>query len=123
MNRFMRGSALARESLNILRNDKVLVMFPLASTGICFVISIVFSILAFILGLMPGVNAAETGRNTSNASGGQVVLGLIALFVYYVVIYTVVTISNASLIAMVRAKMKGEAISVTTGSSRPRSRA
>ncbi len=116
-NAFRNSSALASQSLQVLTKDRSLLAYPLVGGALCFVVSIIFGIMLAVAGVFRAFTNSDSleraGRSSS--SDGAYIVGLIILFVYYLVTYTIMTIANAALTAKARAKIEGEAMTLQEG--------
>lgn len=110
MDRFQRSWQLVKASYNVLRQDKELLVFPL--------VSLLASIVVFILFMIPfigtGIIDALTQQD-GQSSPIAVVLGVIVLFLFYFVTYTVVIFSNTALIGAAMIRLDGGDPTVADG--------
>ena len=90
--RFERSWSLVQASFNVLRSDKELIVFPIVSSVVTLVISILFLIPSWSAGVF---DAALEGRNT----GGGGIGSYIVLFLFYVVSYSVIFYCNTALVS------------------------
>lgn len=95
------GMELATRCWDLLRNNREWLMFPLISTVGVFAVTVVYTLVMAVLGVFRWL---ADGR----VEGGQSALGVILLFVYYLITYTIVTYSNTALIAVVLMKIRGQ---------------
>jgi hypothetical protein len=99
-----RSLTLVRTSWDILMDDKKLLAFPVLSGIVTILV-----ILTFVLPLF------LTGGQLASGSGS--VVGLVYLFIFYVVSYFVVIFFNTALIACVNARLNGKTMTVGEGMS------
>ena len=88
---------LAKASFEVLKADKELVLFPLASTLATLAIMIVFAVPMVVAGIFDRV--AD--------SGDPGVAGYVVAFVFYVVMYTVVIFANSALVGAAMIRLEG----------------
>jgi hypothetical protein len=91
MSTITRSRDLVKASWRVLSSDKELVLFPILSSIAAFVVMIVFAVPGFVLYSM----------------GGNEVLGYVLLFLFYVVLYTVIILMNAALVGAALIRLKG----------------
>lgn len=103
--RFRRSWALAKASWAVLRADRELVVFPLASFLALVVVTISFAVPVLIAG--GGLVDLETG----NVDAAGVVLG----FAFYVVAYTVMFYFNTGLVGAAMIRLGGGDPTVADG--------
>jgi hypothetical protein len=108
---FSRSWALVQASWNVLRSDKELVVFPIAS----FIGTIIVSITFFIPLLATGVLQAATENGSRGASTAANMLALIILFLFYFVMYTVIIFSNTALVGAALMRLKGQDPTLSDG--------
>ena len=90
MGRFARSWELAKESAKVLMADKELIFFPILSACISFVAVIILaSILAAVGLFVPG--AADALSQANEGSNNGTVIGIIILFIFYLVTSFIVT--------------------------------
>jgi len=98
---FGRSWRLLKTTWNVLRQDKELTTFPVLASILTILISIVFFLLALALGIrVPGMDGRGRGGDFN-------LLGLVALFFYYLVISMVVNYMAAALTAAVLIRIRG----------------
>jgi hypothetical protein len=96
-----RSFELVRTSWNILMDDKKLLVFPVLSGIVTILV-----ILSFILvPLFQGTGFLDSGS----------ILGIVYLFLFYLVSYFVVIFFNTALISCVNAKLNGKDMSIGEG--------
>jgi hypothetical protein len=105
--RIANGAGLARQSWAALRQNRQLLLFPLISGIALLVASLLF--LAAALGL--GVFSVSEGDDP------DWLVGLILLFLFYLVAYTIAIFANAALVGAVLKLGRGESATVRDGLS------
>ena len=95
------GWQLARQSYQVLKLDKELLLFPLMSGIACLLVMASFAIPLWASGY------ADTVMNEEAISQSHQILGYVLLFAFYVVNYFVVIFFNAALIACAIIRFKG----------------
>lgn len=96
--------ALAKASINVLRLDKELLLFP--------VMSGVASVLVMASFFLPIVLAGGGGIFED---GGAGYLGMVVMFVFYVVLYTVIFFFNSALVGAALIRLEGGDPTVSDG--------
>ncbi len=91
---------LIKASWSVLKADRELLLFPFISMIGVVLVALVFSIPLLVTGLV---------SNTANgtASSGQTILGVIVLFLFYLVMYTIIIFSNVALVGAALIRIKG----------------
>ncbi|MFA5221118.1 MAG: DUF6159 family protein [Methanoregula sp.] len=102
--RISRSFELVKASWGILMEDKKLLVFPVLSGIITFLV-----IASFILPVIFSNGAVSLSTNS--------VTGIIFLFLFYVVSYFVVIFFNVGLISCVNARLHGKSMTVSEGLS------
>ncbi|MDQ5825429.1 MAG: DUF6159 family protein [Chloroflexota bacterium] len=108
-NTLSRSWSLVKASYNVLRSDPELMVLPFVSMLGVVLVSIVFFVPAYFTGLLDGV-----GRNGEGLTS-QDILGLVVLFLYYLVMYTVIIFSNVALVGAAMMRLRGEDPTVRDG--------
>lgn len=104
---------LFTQSLNLLKQDKEIMLFPVVSSLLVIVITFVFTIgLVFLL---PLTGFTETNSNPSVA---QEVVFYSFVFVYYVLVFFVTTFFKVGLTALVYERINGGNLNFTEGLNR-----
>jgi hypothetical protein len=106
--RITNGAGLARQSWRALRQNRQLLLFPAVSGIALIVASLLF--LAAALGL--GVFSGSEGGDDPDW-----LLGLILLFLFYLVAYTIAIFANTALVGAVLKLGRGERATVRDGFS------
>lgn len=112
--RFSRSWNLMKASADVLRSDKSLLMFPLAS-GICCLLVAASFLIPVIATLMASGDVAEHGQRMT--AGGYVLMFLFYLAQYFVIIFFNTALAGAAL-----AHLRGEQASFSDGMAIARSR-
>jgi hypothetical protein len=100
-----RSWSLVQASLNVLRADKELIVYPLVSMGAMIVVT-----LTFVIPL------AATGLFRVFTEGDGLTIGAImVMFLYYVVSYTVIFFCNSALVAGALLRLRGGDPTVSYG--------
>lgn len=100
---------LVKESWSVLQQDRELLLFPLVSMLGTIVVMIVFAIPLFASGLVQSFAAEGETSMTQN------VIGLVLLFIFYLVMYTVIIFSNTALIGAAMMRLNGEDPTIRDG--------
>jgi hypothetical protein len=106
---FSRSWELVKQSFNVLRSDRELLLFPFISMIGVILVTIVFSIPLFFTGLIQNVANGENGSN------GTSILGYVLLFLFYLVMYTIIIYSNVALVGAAMIRLKGGNPTVSDG--------
>lgn len=96
MERIRRSWQLAKASLEVLRKDKELMIFPIISALAMVVVSAVFLVPSLLSNLVDSMLGADSP-----------VLGYVVLFLFYIVQYTVVYFFNTALIGAALIRLRG----------------
>ena len=96
MERIKRSWSLVKASLEVLKLDKELLIFPLISS-----IVMIFVTLTFLIPTLLG-NVLDSILNT-----GMPIFGYIVLFLFYLVQYTVVFYNNTALVGAAMIRLQG----------------
>ena len=91
MSTFSRSWYLMKTAWGVLRQDKELVIFPIVSALAAFLVTLAFAIPGFLL----------------QAAGGNEAPFYALLFLYYLVLYTVIIFANAALIGAALIRLRG----------------
>jgi len=113
--RFSRSWSLMKASAAVLRSDKSLLMFPLAS-GIC-------SLLVVASFLIP-IGMAFAAADHSGEAGGRVMStgAYVAMFLFYLLQYFVIIFFNTALAGAALMRLRGEPTSFAAGFALARER-
>jgi hypothetical protein len=95
------GMELATRCWDLLRNNREWLMFPLISTVGVFAFTVVYALIMAVMGIFRSLSDGQL-------DGSQSVMGVILLFIYYLVTYTIVTYSNTALVSVVLMKIRGD---------------
>jgi hypothetical protein len=112
--RFARSWTLMKASADVLRSDKSLLMFPLASSICCLIVAASF-LIPIIAAMMAAGDVAEQGHRMT--AGGYVLMFLFYLAQYFVIIFFNTALAGAAL-----ARLRGEDASFGDGMAIARSR-
>lgn len=112
--RFARSWSLMKASAEVLRSDKSLLMFPLASSICCLLVAASF-LIPIIAAMVSTGHVVEHGQRMS--AGGYVLLFLFYLAQYFVIIFFNTALAGAAL-----ARLRGEPASFGEGMAIARSR-
>jgi len=112
--RFARSWSLMKASAEVLRSDKSLLMFPLASSICCLLVAASF-LIPIIAAMVSAGHVVEHGQRIS--AGGYVLLFLFYLAQYFVIIFFNTALAGAAL-----ARLRGEPASFGEGMAIARSR-
>ncbi|MCD4684610.1 MAG: DUF6159 family protein [Anaerolineae bacterium] len=94
---FQNSWKLAKASFAVLRADKELILFPLASSIATILVMIVFAVPMALVGVF---------ENLSN-NGEPGALGYVLTFLFYVVMYFVVIFANSALVGAAMIRLDG----------------
>ena len=102
--RLATGWQLAKQSFNVLKLDKELLMFPLLSGIACIIVTATFAIPVFFSGMLENLGNEQAGE-----AGGiaQNVLLYVLMFLFYFVSYFVIIFFNSALVACAIIRLKG----------------
>jgi hypothetical protein len=112
--RFARSWSLMKASAEVLRSDKSLLMFPLASSICCLLVAASF-LIPIIAAMVSAGHVVEHGHRMS--AGGYVLL-----FLFYLAQYFVIIFFNTALAGTALARLRGEPASFSEGMAIARSR-
>jgi hypothetical protein len=102
MDRLRNSWQLVKASWAVLQSDKELLLFPVISGLVMIGVMIVFFLpLAAITGIAAALSGAREGT-----AGGEI-LGLVLLFVYYLISYTIVIFFNVALVGAAMIRLDG----------------
>ena len=96
MERIKRSWALAKASLEVLKHDKELIIFPLISGIVMFFITLTFLIPTLVGNILD--NIFDTGMP---------IFGYVILFLFYLVQYTVVYFNSTALVGAAIIRLRG----------------
>ena len=108
MERIKRSWALVKASVEVLKLDKELLIFPLISS-----IMMIFITLTFLIPTLVG-NVLDTIFDR-----GMPVFGYMVLFLFYLVQYTVVFYNNTALVGAAMIRLRGGDPTVRDGKKLP----
>lgn len=113
--RLATGFHLAKQSLNVLRTDKQLLLFPLLSGICCLIVFASFAIPLVMSGALEG--AFETGDAVAQTDAMENPLYLAGLFLFYFVNYFVIVFFNSALVSCAVKRFYGETPTIGQGFS------
>jgi len=96
MERIKRSWALAKASLDVLRKDKELMIFPIISAIGLLIVSLMFLIPSLVSNVLDGI-----------MDNGLPVFGYVVLFIFYLVQYTVIYFCNTALVGAAMIRLRG----------------
>ena len=96
MERIKRSWELAKASLEVLKQDKELLIFPLISAVVMFFITLTFLVPTLVGNVLDNILAR-----------GMPVFGYIVLFLFYLVQYTVVYFNSTALVGAAMIRLRG----------------
>jgi ABC-type multidrug transport system fused ATPase/permease subunit len=108
-NTLSRSWSLVKASYNVLRSDPELMVLPFISMLGVLLVSIVFIVPAYFGGLFDNLGERGDGLSAQN------ILGLVVLFLYYLVMYTIIIFSNVALVGAAMMRLRGEDPTVRDG--------
>ncbi len=100
------GWQLVRQSWQVLKLDKELLVFPLLSGVACMLVLASFAVPLWATGYVD-VLTQEAGDTPGNAGQANQILGYVLLFAFYFVNYFVIIFFNTALIACAIIRFKG----------------
>ncbi|MBY0112633.1 MAG: hypothetical protein K2Y21_07415 [Phycisphaerales bacterium] len=112
---FARSAALLRQSFNVLRHDKRLVIFPLLSSIACLAVLASFVVPLVMTGVLQQI-AASSGTGGKTAMHPYIrEIGTLLTFVYYFANYFVIVFFNTALVACAMERFAGREPTVGGG--------
>ena len=96
MERIKRSWELAKASLNVLKQDKELLVFPLISGVVMFFITLTFLVPTLVGNVLDSILAR-----------GMPIFGYVVLFLFYLVQYTVVYFNSTALVGAAMIRLRG----------------
>jgi Family of unknown function (DUF6159) len=103
---FAKSWELVKASWNVLRSDKELIVFPIISFIGVLVLSGVFAFPFITVGIAQGARGDDTGVT---------IAGYILLFVFYVIMYTIIFFCNTALVGAALIRLRGGDPTVNDG--------
>ncbi len=97
--RLANGWELAKASLNVLKLDKELLLFPLISGISCLIVLASFGVPLYFSGYFEMI--------AEDQQGTEAILGYVVLFLFYLVNYFVIIFFNSALVACAVMRFKG----------------
>jgi hypothetical protein len=111
MGKFKASWRLFNQSINLLKQDKEIMLFPVVSTITVLLVTILFGLTLFALYPLLGL-----GEDTSSQSQDIIIYGII--FVYYVIAFFITTYFKVGLTAVVYERINGGDINFKDGIKR-----
>lgn len=105
--RFARSWELVKASWQVLQSDKELLIFPVVSAIGALLVSILFALPFFAVGIQ------ETGRRGDDMP--VTLAGYVILFLFYVALYTVIFFCNTALVGAALIRLRGGDPTVSDG--------
>ncbi len=102
-NRLAAGWQLAKQSLNVLRLDKELLMFPILSGLACLVVTASFAAPIFFSGMLENV----ANQEGNDAAAPENLLFYALMFLFYFATYFIIIFFNSALVACAIIRLKG----------------
>lgn len=102
-NRLAAGWQLAKQSLNVLRLDKELLMFPIISGVACFIVTASFAAPIFFSGMLENV----VNQEGEGAAAPANLLFYALMFLFYFTTYFIIIFFNSALVACAIIRLKG----------------
>lgn len=96
MERIKRSWALAKASLEVLKHDKELMIFPLVSAIVMLIVTLTFFIPTLVGNILDNI-----------LTKGMPVFGYVVLFLFYLVQYTVVYFNSTALVGAAMIRLRG----------------
>lgn len=117
--RFARSWNLMKASADVLRSDKSLLMFPLASSICCLIVAASFLIpIVTAMVAVAGAGDVAIAEHSRSMTAGRYVL----MFLFYLAQYFVIIFFNTALAGAALARLRGEETSFGEGMALARSR-
>ena len=91
MSAFSRSWNLVKAAWGVLSDDKELIVFPIVSAIGAVLVTVAFAVPEFLL----------------YSAGGSETLGYVLLFLYYLVLYTVINFANSALVGAAMIRLRG----------------
>ena len=100
--RLSQGWALAKQSLQVLKLDKELLLFPIFSSIACLLVVLSFGLPIFYSGIFDGIVEQE-----GQVAQGTQILFYVLCFLFYFACYFVIIFFNSALIGAAIIRLKG----------------
>lgn len=107
---FGKSWRLVKASYGVLKQDKQLLVFPLASTVALFLVTLMLMLPLAATGILETAQA-----DSGEVSGGQGMTAFIILFLFYFINYTIIIFSNTALIGAAMIRLDGGTPTVRDG--------
>lgn len=106
---FRRSWELVKISWGVLQQDRELLLFPLLALVGSIIVSVIYGIALFASGFINMMT--RQGEDQT----GPTIIGIVILFIYYLINYTIITFSNVALTGAVLMRFNGENPTVSDG--------
>ena len=110
--RLSQGWALAKQSMQVLKLDKELLLFPIFSSIACLMVVLSFALPIFYTGVFDGIISQE-----GEVGQGTQILMYVLCFLFYFACYFVIVFFNSALIGAAIIRLKGGDPTVRDGFS------
>lgn len=110
MGKFKASKTIVRESWNVLRQDKEILWFPVLSAIASIFALTVFSGILFVTAVSGGVDFFSTAQESLTTTVSYAVL-----FVYYLVMFFIVSFFQAGVYTIVHGRFNGQDLSFSDG--------
>lgn len=97
MGKFSNSLQLVKASWSVLRTDKELIIFPIVSAIAAAIVALLFALPLWVSGFFDRLNEG----------GASQIIGFAVLFVFYLVLYTVINYCNAALVGAALIRLRG----------------
>ena len=97
MGKFSNSWRLVQASWSVLKADKELIIFPVISAIAAAIVTLLFAVPLWVSGFFDRLDEG----------GSSQVLGFAVLFVFYLVLYTVINFCNAALVGAAMIRLRG----------------
>lgn len=107
---FGKSWRLVKASYGVLKQDKQLLVFPLASTVALFFVTLMLMLPLAATGILDAAQA-----DGGEVSGGQGMTAFVIMFLFYFINYTIIIFSNTALIGAAMIRLDGGTPTVRDG--------
>jgi hypothetical protein len=114
---FARSAALLKQSFDVLRHDKRLVIFPLLSSIACLAVFASFVVPLVLTGVLEEITATHGAGGKTEIHPYVREIGTLLTFVYYFASYFVIVFFNTALVACAMERFAGREPTVGGGLS------
>lgn len=112
---FARSAALLKQSFNVLRHDKRLVVFPLLSSIACLAVLASFVVPLVMIGVVEQITATSGSGGKTQVHPYVREIGTLLTFAYYFANYFVIVFFNTALVACAMERFAGREPTVGGG--------